>query len=215
MDIRRSSTRAMFAVALLAVLSFAFGAYLWMNGVSSPHGTGILANANGPVDIPQATTTPITHYGPEDGSVDASLISPDNVTFHIVDIQRGVSSWLFHIHAHNNAAASVVIQDPTSDHYFMLSGKGTPGTPIAASQIFLKLTAPETTNLAMHPALSTSLAAGADGDGWLVANLTNYAYQPFQLLYVYGTVSAMACTDPNDQSTCRPDTGYRTLVWQL
>lgn len=97
----------------------------------------------------------------------------------------------------------------------MLAGKGTPGTPYTFSQLSVKLTPAAQATLAAHPALSATLASGADGDGWLVANLANFKYTPYQLFYVYGTVSDMACATPSDQSTCHPDTGYSTLVWQL
>ncbi len=165
-----------------------------------------------------AQATPIHHYGAESGSITTALTSPDNVTFQIVTIQRGTSEWLFHIHAHNNGKQSVSILDAATSHYFMIGGKGgIPGTPISADQIFLKLTplASSSAALATHPSLAAAVASSADSDGWLVADLSNYKYTPFQLLYVYGTVTAPACTDPQDQSTCQSSTGYRTIVWNL
>ena len=165
---------------------------------------------------PQAT--PIHHYGAEFGSITDALISPDNITFQIVAVQRGTSEWLFHIHAHNNGQQSISILDAATSHYFMIGGKGgIPGTPITADQIFPKLTplASSRADLAIHPSLAATVASGADSDGWLVADLSNYKYTPFQLLYVYGTVTAPACTNPNDQSTCHSSTGYSTMVWNL
>lgn len=162
--------------------------------------------------------TPIHHYGAEYGSITTALTSPDNVTFQIVTIQRGTSEWLFHIHAHNNGQQSVSILDAATSHYFVLGGKGgIPGTPITADQIFLKLTplSAGRADLATHPSLAATIASGADADGWLVADLSNFKYTPFQLLYVYGTVTAPACTNLDDQSTCHPSTGYRTIVWNL
>ncbi len=162
--------------------------------------------------------TPIHHYGAEYGAITDTLTSPDNVTLHIVAVQRGTSEWLFHIHAHNNTGSSVPILDAATSHYFMIGGKGgIPGTPITADQIFLKLTplASSSADLATHPSLAAAVASGADSDGWLVADLSNFKYTPFQLLYVYGTVTAPACTNPDDQSTCQSSTGYRTIVWNL
>lgn len=165
---------------------------------------------------PQAT--PLHHYGAEYGAITDTLTSPDNVTFQIVAVQRGTNEWLFHIHAHNNGQQSISILDAATNHYFMIGGKGgIPGTPITADQIFLKLTplASSSADVAAHSSLAVTVASGADSDGWLVADLSNYKYAPFQLLYVYGTVTAPACTNPQDQSTCHSSTGYRTIVWNL
>jgi hypothetical protein len=162
--------------------------------------------------------TPIHHYGAEYGAITATLTSPDNVTFRIVAVQRGTNEWLFHIHAHNNGKQNASILDATTSHYFMIGGRGgIPGTPITADQIFLKLTplASSRADVAAHPSLVATVASGADSDGWLVADLSNYKYTPFQLLYVYGTVTTPACTNPQDQSTCHPSTGYRTIAWNL
>lgn len=159
--------------------------------------------------------TPIHHYGAESGAMSDTLISPDNVTFHIVEIQRGATRWLFHIHAHNNASLGVSILDAGTDHYFMLGLKGTPGVPLSASQITVTLTSPAAADVAAHPALPAAVAAGADVDGWPAADLTHVQYPPFQLFYVYGTVTAPACVNPADQSTCHPSVAWRTLVWTL
>ena len=165
-----------------------------------------------------AQATPIHHYGAESGAVSEALTSPDNVTFKIVEVQHGVSVWLFHIHAHNNGKQSVSILDAATNHYFMIGGTGgIPGTPVTADQISRKLTpvASNRTDLAAHPSLAATVAPGADADGWLVADLSTFKYTPFQLLYVYGTVIAPACINPQDRSTCHPSTGYRTIVWNL
>lgn len=192
-------------VVLLAAIVFA------VNRPQEAANSGVLSNGpSGPVQA-----TPIHHYGAESGTVSDALISPDNVTFRIVTIQRGTTRWLFHIHAHNSASHAVSILNTGTDHYFMIGGKGLPGTPYTNSQIFLKLTPVGQADLAAHPALTGTVGAGADSDGWLVADLTNFHLPPFNLLYVYGTVTAPSCTNPADQSTCHPSTGYRTLVWQL
>lgn len=162
---------------------------------------------------PQAT--PIHHYGQESGHINDSLISPDNVTFHIVAIQRGTTKWLIHIHAHNNAGLDTKILDAGTSHYFMLGLKGPAGTPIPPGQGEVILTAPAQTGAAAHQALPAVVASNADGDGWLVADLTNVTYPPFQLFYVYGTVTANACANPRDKSTCHTATGWRTIVWML
>jgi hypothetical protein len=164
---------------------------------------------------PVAQPTPIHHYGAESGAVSDTLISPDNVTLHIVEIQRGTTRWLFHIHAHNNAGLGVSILDAGTNHYFFLGLKGTPGVPITPSDITVTLTSPAAADVAAHPALPSAVAPGADVDGWLAADLTHTKYPPFQLFYVYGTVTAPACANPADQSTCHPSVGYRTLAWTL
>lgn len=195
-------------VAVLVV-----GIYLAVNRPwFAPDSSIKTAGLNAP---PQATEIP--HYGAEYGAITATLISPDNVSFQIVTVQRGASEWLFHIHAHNNGKQGVPILDATTSHYFMIGGRGTPGTPMTADQAFLKLSplASSRSDLAMHPSLAATVAPSADSDGWLVADLSNYKYQPFQLLYVYGTVTTPACINPQDQSTCHPSTGYRTIVWNL
>ena len=163
-------------------------------------------------------SSPLPSYGTQYGQISAILMSPDNVTFQVVGIERGATRWLFHIRAQNTTKRSVTIM--TSDHYFMLAGQGTPGTPVTASQIFLKLVVPAQSGLvgadiASHPALATSVTASGVTDGWLAADLTNFKYIPHALLYVYGTVSDLACSNPRDQNTCHPDTGYRTLTWLL
>jgi hypothetical protein len=162
-----------------------------------------------------AQTTPIHHYGAEYGAITDTLTSPDNITFHIVTIQRGANEWLFHIHAHNNGMQSMPVLDATTSHYFVLTGRGIPGTPYTFGQLTARLTPPEQAVAEAHPAFSSLIAGGSDADGWLVADLSNYKYTPFQLLYVYGTVTAPACTNPDDQSTCHSSTGYSTIVWNL
>lgn len=162
---------------------------------------------------PQAT--PLHHYGAESGSITDALTSPDNVRFQIIAVQRSTNEWLFHIHAHNNTGSDVTVLGANADHYFVLAGKGIPGTPYTFGQLTVRLTPPEQAVAEAYPAFSSLVAGGADADGWLVANLSNFKYTPFQLLYVYGTVTAPACTNPQDQSTCHPSTGYRTIVWNL
>ena len=206
---RKSVLSIVAGIVVLAVAVFAAVNQNWYFSSSSLKTAGI----SGP---PQAT--PIHHYGAEYGAITAQLTSPDNVTFRIVAVQRGTNEWLFHIHVHNNGKQSVSILDAATHHYFMLGGKGgIPGTPITADQIFRMLTplAPERADSAAHPLLAATVAPGADTDGWLVADLSNFTYTPFQLLYVYGTVTAPACSNPQDQSTCHPSTGYRTIVWNL
>jgi hypothetical protein len=97
----------------------------------------------------------------------------------------------------------------------MLGLKGPLGPPIPPSQLIVTLTPPGQADLAAHPALPAAVASGADNDGWLVADLTNVAYPPFQLFYVYGTVTAPACASLTDKSTCHPSVAWRTLVWTL
>lgn len=192
-------------VVLLAAIVFA------INRPQEVANSGVLSNGpSGPVQA-----TPIHHYGAESGTINDTLISPDNVTFRIVSIQRSATKWMFHIHTHNNAGHSIAIVNAGTAHYFMLGGRGLPGTPYTASQMFVKLTPAGQADLAAHPTLPATVEVGADSDGWLVADLTNFHLTPYGLLYVYGTVTAPACTNPLDQSTCHPSTGYRTLNWQL
>lgn len=205
MRTRRALYTAAGAVILLAAVFFA------VSRLQSPSSQTLLTQ--GPSGAPQAT--PVHHYGAEFGAVDATLISPDNVTLHIVEIQRSTTKWLFHIHTHNNTSQSVSILDAGTNHYFMLAGRGLPGTPYTDSQMFLRLGSVGQTDLATHPALATTIEAGADSDGWLTADLTNFHLPPYELLYVYGTVTAPACANPSDQSTCHPSTGYSTLNWTL
>jgi hypothetical protein len=168
-----------------------------------------------PLGISGSQPTPIHHYGPEAGNISDSLISPDNVTFQIVDIQRDATKWLFHIHAHNNADLDTKILDAGTSHYFMLGLQGPAGTPIPPDQGEVILAAPAQPDAAAHPALPAVVASNADVDGWLVADLTNAKYKPFQLFYVYGTVPTVACANPRDTSTCHTETAWRTLVWML
>jgi len=161
---------------------------------------------------------PSPAYDSQYGQVSATLTSPDGVNYRIVAIERGATRWLFHIHAQNVSGKPATILG--QEHYFMLSGQGTPGTPVTASQIFLKLVSPEQTGLSgaalvSRPALPTLVSGTSAGDGWLAADLTHFKYPPNALLYVYGTVTTPACSNPQDQSTCHPDTGYRTLTWLL
>ena len=153
------------------------------------------------------------------GSISATLISPDNqVRLRVVGIERESTRWLFHIHAQNAQQRQVTIL--SNNHYFMLSGHGTPGTPVTASQIFRKLVSPTQAGLAQsdltsHPALAPVVKGLGTADGWLVADLTNYAYTPDGLLYVYGTVPSKMCVNPQQPNTCHPDVGYQTLIWDL
>lgn len=211
-------TRTVLSV-VLGVVVIVVGVFIAINRSGTSDNSSLnTAGLNVP---PQATA--IHHYGAEYGKITDSIISPDNVTFKIEAVQRGTGAWLFHIHAHNNAAQTVSILDATTNHYFMIGGKGgIPGTPVTAEQAFRILAPMASSSLgfsqadkAAHPALAATVAAGADTDGWLVADLSTYKFTPFQLMYVYGTVTAPACTNPQDPSTCQPSTGYRTIIWQL
>jgi hypothetical protein len=193
-------------IVVLAVAVFVALNQGWVFADSSLRTVGI----NAP---PQPTA--IHHYGAEYGAITDTLTSPDNVTFQIVAVQRGTSEWLFQIHAHNNTGRNVTVLGANADHYFVLAGKGIPGTPYTFGQLTVRLTPPEQAVAGAHPGLSSLVAGGAAADGWLVADLSNFKYQPVQLLYVYGTVTAPACTSLQDQSTCHPATGYRTIVWNL
>jgi hypothetical protein len=203
-------------IALLAVVLFA------LNGIHQPatpsSGLTVISQGySGP-----AQPTPIHHYGAETGPITATLVSPDNVSLQIVSIQKEATEWLFHVHAHNNGKTSVSIINAAKSHYFVLSLKGTPGKPYTWSELTVQLQ-PATqavlgaqAQLATHPALNATVAGGADSDGWLVANLANVTYPPFQLFYVYGTVTAPECPNSTQNpSTCPTGTGYRTLVWNL
>ena len=159
--------------------------------------------------------TPIHHYGAEAGPSTAVLISPDDVTFQILAIRKDPTAWFFHIQAHNRGTTAVAILDATTNHYFALALVGTPGTPYTWQQLTIPLQAPTGGELAAHPALGSTVAAGAQSDGWLVADLTESPYPPFDLFYVYATVPAPQCSNPQDPSTCHQGLGYRTLVWQL
>lgn len=193
-------------VAVLAV-----GVYVAVNRPWFPADASVKTAG---LNIPPSATQ-IPHYGTEYGAITASLTSPDNVTFRVVAIQRGTNEWMFHLHAHNNTGSSVPVLDANANHYFVLAGKGIPGTPYTFEQLTVRLASPGQAVAGEHPALSSFVPGGADADGWLVADLSNYKNQPYQLLYVYGTVTAPACTNPRDQSTCHPSTGYRTIVWNL
>src|SRR6185312_2279247 len=122
----RSALSIVAGVLVLAVAVFVAVNQGWVFADSSLMTAGL----NVP---PQAT--PIIHYGAEYGAANDTLTSPDNVTFQIVASQRGTNEWLFHIHAHNNTQQSVPILDAATSNYFMIGGKGTPGTPITADQI--------------------------------------------------------------------------------
>ncbi len=159
--------------------------------------------------------TPIHHYGAEAGPSTAVLISPDNVTLQILAIQKDATAWLFRIQAHNRATRAVAILDATTNHYFALALVGAPGTSYTWQQLTISLQEPTGIELAAHPALASTVAAGAQSDGWLVADLTESPYPPVELFYVYATVTAPQCSNPQDPSTCHQGLGYRTLVWQV
>lgn len=201
-------TTAVMCVVVLAVVFFV---------VSRVLPDGVVAGSDGPggATRPSAQATPIHHYGSESGVITATLISPDNVSIQIVQIVKGPKEWLFHIHAHNNARAAVAILSPATNHYFTLALKGIPGTPYTFSQLTVNLVPSARTDLAQHPELPSTVMPSADADGWLVAGLSHTPFSPVQLMYVYGTVTAPACANPGDQSTCHPSTGYRVLVWNL
>jgi len=203
---RRSVLSTVAGIVVMAVAVIVAVNQGWVFADSSLGTVGLAAR-------PQPT--PIHHYGAEYGAITDALTSPDNVRFQIVAVQRGTNDWLFHIHAHNNTGSNVTVLGANADHYFVLAGKGIPGTPYTFGQLTVRLTPPEQAVAEAHPAFSSLVAGGADADGWLVADLSNFKYAPTQLLYVYGTVTAPACTNPRDQSTCHPSTGYRIIVWSL
>lgn len=193
------------AIVVLVAIVFA------VNNVQAPSSQTLLSA--GPSG--QAQPTAVTHYGPEAGALTDTLVSPDNISLHVVELQRGANQWLFHIHVHNNTNHSLTFQDVETNHYFVLVGKGAPGVPYTFSQLTVALTAPAQASGTSHRALPPTVVAKSDVDGWLVADLSSFKYQPIQLLYVYGTVTDLACTNPQDQTTCHPSTGYRTLLWRL
>jgi len=159
--------------------------------------------------------TPITHYGLEYGSLSDTLVSPDNVSIHVVVLKKTATAWWFHFQVHNNTINNVSFVNSSTSHYFVLVGRGTVNRPYTFDELALKLTAPTQENASAYPPLSPTVAAGNSLDGWLVADLTHFKYKPFQLMYVYGTFSSPACSNPRIQSTCHPSKGYDTLVWNL
>lgn len=215
MQFIRTSVPVLFALFVVVAISIT----IIHSRPESPSGLQS-AGISSPASQATPVATPIAHYGPETGAVGDALISPDNVTLQVIDIQKTATKWMVHIHAHNNnnntsATASTTFLAPTADHYFMISGKGTPGVAYTNSQMFLKLTTAGQADLGTHPALPASVSPDGDGDGWLVADLSTFKLQPYQLLYVYGTVTAPACSGPTTNSTCTTAVGYRTLVWTL
>lgn len=211
----RHRDKVIFSVATGAILLTIVGACVvasWLgvtpNSAAFSQNAGLSGVGLQPTNPPQ--------YGAQNGPLNAILTSPDNVRLQIVAVQRGSTRWLFHIHAHNNTIQRVIIWGNGSDHYFMLSGATTPGTPVTASQMFLPLTAPTQVDLAAHSALPSIVNGDGDVDGWLVADFSHFTYPTDGFLYyVYGTVTTTACANLTDRSTCHPSTGYRTLVWRL
>ena len=206
---RMISTAATVAVLLTIVGACAVASWLGALPKGAPFSQSASLSGVGsqPTNPPQ--------YGPQAGAMSAILTSPDNVRLQVVAVQRGQTRWLFHIHAHNNATQRVTIWG-SADHYFMLSGVVPAGTPVTASQMFLKLAAPTQADLASHAALPAMVGSKADIDGWLVADLSHSPYPSDGFLYyVYGTVTTPACANIFDKSTCHQSTGYRTLVWKL
>jgi hypothetical protein len=205
---------ALSAAAAIAVLLAVAGACIFANWFGMlPNGASFNLNASLSGVGSQPTNPP--QYGPQAGTVNAILTSPDNVRLQIVTVQRSPTRWLFHIHAHNNSIQRVTVWG-SADHYFMLSGMVPAGTPVTASQMFLKLSSLSQADLASHAALPSAVNGKADIDGWLAADLSHFPYPPDGFLYyVYGTVTTPACADLQDKSTCHPSTGYRTLVWRL
>jgi hypothetical protein len=210
----RHKDKVISAAATVAALLTVVGACVvasWL-GVA-PNGTPFGQNLSLSGVGSQPTNPP--RYGAQDGGLNAILTSPDNVRLQVVTVQCGPTHWLFHIHAHNNAIQRVTVWG-SADHYFMLSGAVPAGTPVTASQMFLKLATPAQADLALHAALPTAVGGGADVDGWLVADLSHFPYPSDGFLYyVYGTVTTPACANIFDKSTCHQSTGYRTLVWKL
>jgi hypothetical protein len=133
----------------------------------------------------------------------------------ILAIQTEATTWFFHIQAHNRSNNAVTILDTATTHYFALGLRGTPGTPYTWQQLTIALQPPAGVELAAHPALDSTVASGAQSNGWLVADLTESPYPPFELFYVYATITALECSNTQDPTTCHQGLGYRTLVWQL
>ena len=113
--------------------------------------------------------TPIHDYGADGGPITATLISPDDVTFQILTIQKDATTWFFHIQAHNRSNNAVTILDAATNHYFALGLQGTSGTPSTWQQSTIEVQLPTGIELAAHPALGSTVGSGAQSDGWLVA----------------------------------------------
>ena len=210
----RHKDKVISAAVTIAVLLTLVGACVVVSWLGvAPNGTPFGQNLSLSGVGSQPTHSP--QYGPQAGTVNDILTSPDNVRLQIVAVERGPTRWLFHIHAHNNTLQPATIWG-SADHYFMLSGVVPAGTPVTASQMFLTLAAPAQPDLASHAALPAAVNGGAETDGWLSADLSHFPYPTDGFLYyVYGTVTTPACDNLSDTSTCHPSTGYRTLVWKL
>ncbi len=149
----------------------------------------------------QATSRPPTIMG----TTSDALTTPYVLEVTLVGVERHGSKLLFHFHAHNAGKKDAQLVGTGGDFqfYYIKGGKFTP-TPLLASA-----------DLATHPAFPAKLMNGASADGWMMFDTATMGVYPHEILYRFGSVPDLACTNPHDKSTCHPDLAFKALVWNF
>jgi hypothetical protein len=193
-----------------------------IGGVASWH-TLTRADASSP-------SIPITTYGTPDtstlGPIGATLRTPSGLAITLISVEKGKSRWLFHFKIVNTSHGSMSVRGPDMvapagahvdqgalDRQFVLAILS------ASQQVESRpLSLPNLAESMTHHGLPTALTLPGNGtsDGWLAVDVSDQDTTTLsQVIYDFDPVASMSCINPADQSTCKPETLYHVLIWNI
>jgi hypothetical protein len=144
--------------------------------------------------------------------VGAAETTDEGLEVTLLQVVKNGPRWLFHIQLRNTVTTTLTIRGTSDIHQFVVAG-GTGAAPPNNIGV-ARLGSPAASEIAAnHPDLARTLRAGGTAQGWLAIDTTHLGFTPTQLLYRYRAVPTTACANPNDTSTCHPDTLYQALIW--
>lgn len=158
---------------------------------------------------PDATPTVLQSHPAGVGTTETT---DEGLAVTLTQLVKNGPRWLFHFQLKNTVNKALTVRGTSDVHQFVLAGViQTPPYNAVVS-----LSSPSATEAAAnYPNLVTALPSGETAQGWLAVDTTNLGFTPSEVLYRYGAVPALGCTDPTDSSTCQTDTLYQALIWYL
>jgi hypothetical protein len=177
-------------------------------------------------------TIPITTIGTPDTSVEgptgATLRTPSGLAITLISVEKGKSQWLLHFKIVNTSHGSISARGrdmiaPASTHVDQSALDRQFVLPImsASRQVESRpLSLPNSAESVMHQGLPASLTLLGNGkaDGWLAVDVSDVdptMLSQAQVIYDYDPFASKACVNPADQSTCKPETLYHVLIWNI
>ena len=148
---------------------------------------------------------PATTGGTNSGSIGDKLTTPDGVAVVLIAKEQVGTRLFFHFHLQNGSKSDIKLFGSSDIYQFRI--------PLAGAKTVV--TIPTTTDYAStYPPLTNKIAASKTADGWVMIDTSSIG-TPKQIMYAFGQVNAQACTDPQDQSTCKPTKLFTSLIWNF